>query len=168
MTLALAELHTVFEITHGNALDMNKMTPTTANDPDAVAFVGRSGEKNGIVGFVRALPGVIPFTQGLLSVALGGIALSTFVQPRPFYTAQNVDVLRPRDDMSLDVKLYYCQCVEANRFRYSTFGRDANRTLRTLLVPARESVPPWAEGSTKRAIATLERDLAAVSYGAVR
>jgi len=32
---------------------------------------------------------------------------------------------------------------EANRFRYSTYGREANRTLRTLLVPKRKSVPSW-------------------------
>jgi len=36
-------------------------------------------------------------------------------------------------------KLYYCLAIKANKFRYGAFGREANRTLKTLLVP--EKVP---------------------------
>ncbi len=114
--------------------------------PDAVAFIGRSGEENGIVAFVKELDDVAPYDAALITVALGGAALSSFVQPRRFYTAQNVDVLKPRSGMSLDQKLYYCACIEANCFRYSTFGREANRTLKKLLVPKLEEVPAWADG----------------------
>jgi hypothetical protein len=61
--------------------------------------------------------------------------------------------------MSLDVKLYYCLCIEANRFRYSTYGREANRALKYLPVPSRESLPSWVEGATKKAIEDLSNDL---------
>jgi hypothetical protein len=61
--------------------------------------------------------------------------------------------------MSLDIKLYYCLCIEANRFRYSTFGREANRTLRTLLVPDLASVPAWVHGTAAAAVSALCRDL---------
>lgn len=138
----LVELQLLFNIEHGNKFDLNKMQQCPPND-DAVAFVGRSGEENGIVAFVQRLAGCDPYDRGLITVALGGAALSSFVQPRPFYTGQNIDVLRPLVEMPFDVKLYYCLCIEANRFRYSTYGREANRTLKTLPVPKLKAVPAW-------------------------
>ena len=55
-------------------------------------------------------------------------------------------------DKALDVKLYYCLCIEANRFRYSTYGREANRTLHTIQVPALNHVPSWVNGVSKIAV----------------
>jgi len=94
-TDALIELSKLFLIEHGNKLDMNKMTPCSPGAKGAVAFVGRSGERNGIVGYVERFARITPYERGLITVALGGAALSSFVQPRCFYTGQNVDVLRP-------------------------------------------------------------------------
>ena len=86
-------LNRVFTISHGNKFDLNKMGKC-ATGPDAVAFVGRSAESNGLTSFVDTVIGVEPFSQGLITVALGGSALSSFVQPRPFYTGQNIAVLK--------------------------------------------------------------------------
>ncbi|MBU0459349.1 MAG: restriction endonuclease subunit S [Nanoarchaeota archaeon] len=38
-------------------------------------------------------------------------------------------------------KLFYCKCIEMNRFKYSAFGREANRTLKYLKVP--KEIPNW-------------------------
>ena len=111
---------------------------------------------------MKELPTHKPYAEGLITVALGGSTLSSFVQSNPFYTAQNIDVLTPLAAMSLDVKLYYCLCIEANRFRYSTFGREANRTLKYLRVPAPEHTPTWVKGATKKAVAVLCDDLLAL------
>jgi len=154
----LAELQSLFEITHGNKFDMNKMTPCDLID-DAIVFIGRSGKEGGIVEFVKKHEDVVPFESGLITVALGGSALSSFVQARPFYTAQNIDVLRPKQQMSLEVKMYYCLCIEANRFRYSTFGREANRTLKHLLVPDLNCVPSWVDGIVAKTVKGLVLDL---------
>lgn len=150
-------LNKVFKVGHGNKFDLNKMSKCAPND-EAVAFIGRTGERNGFVAFVDRLE-TKPYEAGLITVALGGSALSSFVQPRPFYTAQNIDVLTPRSPMSLDVKLYYCLCIEANRFRYSTYGREANRTLKYLPVPAPDYVADWVDGATERAIEGLRGNL---------
>jgi hypothetical protein len=158
---SLQELNGVFEVTHGNKLDLNKMESCNPSS-DAVAFIGRSGSNNGIVAFVKPIAGVAPFSAGLITVALGGAALSSFVQARRFYTAQNIDVLRPRTAMTLDEKLFYCLCIEANRFRYSTFGREANRTLKNLMVPNPASIPSWVQGTAQHAVQELSGDLAAV------
>lgn len=154
---ALGPLSAVFAVKHGSKLDFNKMK--LCKPSEGVAFVGRSGEGCGVVGFVRPLDTLEAFPAGLITVALGGAALSSFVQPRPFYTAQNIDVLRPLSEMSLDEKLYYCLCIQANRFRYSTYGREANRTLRGLLVPSRGAIPKWVHGSAERAAESLIVDL---------
>ncbi|MDP9988647.1 hypothetical protein J2S98_003835 [Arthrobacter oryzae] len=104
--------------------------------------MGRSGSRQGISGQVAPVPGVTPYESGLLTVALGGASrLATFVQHAPFYTAQNVAVLRPRAEMSLEQKLYWATCIRANRFRYEGFGREANRTLATLELP--DETPAW-------------------------
>jgi len=157
----LVELQRLFVVAHGNKLDLNKMEQVGPID-DAIVFIGRSGENNGIVAFVTRLDEEEPHEGGLITVALGGSALSSFVQPRSFYTAQNIDVLKARTPMSLEVKLYYCLCIEANRFRYSTYGREANRTLKSLLVPTLEMVPPWVNGARQRAIDELCGDLSAM------
>jgi hypothetical protein len=130
----------LFVVEYGNKLDMNKQTP----DPNGVYFVGRSGRGQGVAGRVRETPGVKKFPAGSLTVALGGDVLATFVQQEPFYTAQNVAVLVPRDEkMSLNRRLFYAMAIRANKYRYYAFGREANRTLRT--VPLPEQVPPWVD-----------------------
>ena len=157
----LVPIHQVFDIQHGNKLDKNKMHEIAFRSK-AIAFVGRSGENNGVVGYVAPVRDKEPYAAGMITVALGGAALSSFVQPHRFYTAQNIDVLDPLTEMTLDEKLYYCLCIEANRFKYSTFGREANRTLRDILVPHPDTLPSWTDGATVRAVGDLNRDLLTV------
>ena len=121
----------MFYISYGNKFDMNKM-----NHGGDIAFVGRRGMDQGVSGFVERLPDVDPYPPLLLTVALGGAVLASFVQQHPFYTAQNVAVLAPYDeDMPLRERLYYASCIKHNAFRYLAFGREANRTLSALLFP---------------------------------
>jgi len=140
-------LSSLFEVSYGNKLDMNKMIK--ADRSNGIAFVGRRGGlsgHSGVAGHVEPVPGLAPYPAGVLTVALGGSRLlSTYVQQRPFYTAQNVAVLRPRDPgMSLLHRLYYAMCIRGNAFRYTAFGREANRTLATIELP--DDVPDWVNG----------------------
>jgi len=135
------QIEDIFEVTYGTKLDMNKMS---ASGGASIAFVSRSSKNNGVVGYVDEIDGVVPLSPGLITVTLGGTyVLSSFLQDRPFYTAQNVAVLTPRNKLTKAQKLYYCMCISANRFRYSAFGREANRTLRTILVPSVGDIPSW-------------------------
>lgn len=45
--------------------------------------------------------------------------------------------------MTITEKLYLCLCIRHNRFRYSAFGREADRTLGTLPVPCPDEFPSW-------------------------
>lgn len=129
----------LFQISYGNKMDYGKMTPKD----DGIAFVVRSSQNNGVKGYVEEISGLKPFEGGLITVALGGAILSSFLQPKPFYTAQNVAVLRPLVEMTTNQKIYYCQCIATNRYRYSAFGREANNTLKDLQIPDLDELPEW-------------------------
>jgi len=131
----MKKLNELFEVTYGSKLDFNKMEALPKSQ-GGVNFVGRSSQNHGVSGTVTPLVGPDPFESGLITVALGGSKLlCSFVQEHPFYTAQNVAVLRPKTEMTFAEKLWVCLCIRHNRFRYSAFGREANRTLRELLIP---------------------------------
>lgn len=132
--MKLVPLNSIFDVEYGNQFDFRKMIPAEAA---GVNFISRSSKKYGIVGRVQFNPQVNPYEAGLITVTLGGTYLLTsFIQPSSFYTAQNIKVLRPKTRLSFNEKLYYCICIQKNRYRYSSHGREANVTLDTLLVPA--------------------------------
>lgn len=138
-------LNSLFDVEYGNKLDLNKMTLASSHK-DGINFVGRASLHHGVSGRVVVFPGAKIYPAGSITVALGGSKLlASFVQLEPFYTAQNVAVLTARDAMTLAEKVFVCLCIRHNRFRYSAFGREANRTLRTLPIPAREDFPAWVD-----------------------
>lgn len=128
----LVPISEIFDIEYGNQLDLNKLEQVC----DGVAFVSRSSQSNGYKCDVSEISETTPYDSGLITVTMGGTyLLSAFVQPRPFYTAQNIKVLTPKIEMSLEVRLAYCAAISANRFRYVSHGREANSTFDRLLVP---------------------------------
>jgi restriction endonuclease S subunit len=134
-TVSVSQL---FDVSYGTKFDLKRMQITSADDPDAIGFVSRSRQNLGVVAYVKPYKRTMPLAAGLITVALGGsYLLSAFVQEKPFYTAQNVAVLSPKKEMTENEKLFYCVCLGKNRFKYSAFGREANRTLSTLQVPAK-------------------------------
>lgn len=136
-------LSCLFEVGYGTKLDLNKMTKLPDVTETSIAFVGRSSKNNGVSCEVTLLADVAPLSPGLITVALGGALLSAFVQLRPFYTAQNVAVLKPRYPMNHSQMVYYCIAINRNKFRYSAFGREANRTLKDVEIPILEEMPDW-------------------------
>lgn len=128
----LIPLNTIFEIEYGNQFDLNKMDFEEAD----INFVSRSSQNLGVVAKVAKHLDTEPYPLGLITVTLGGTyLLSSFVQQAPFYTAQNIKVLTPKRKMDFKEKLFYCIAIRANRFRYTSHGREANVTLDNLLVP---------------------------------
>lgn len=132
-------LDSIFNITYGNQLDL--VNCRKCEKPDGYNFVNRSSVNAGVSARILAPKGKFPFPAGSLTSAMGGSVLSTFVQQEPFFTGQNVKVLVPKVDMSLAQKLFYCTCIEMNRYRFSTFGREANATFDSLLVPEIKDIP---------------------------
>jgi hypothetical protein len=131
--MKLVPLNTIFHVEYGNQFDFSKMT--LSDDDEGINFVARSSKNFGIVGRVDKKI-IEPYEAGLITVCLGGSILESFIQPAKFYTAQNIKVLKPLGELSFNEKLFYCICIKENRFRYSTFGREANVSLNSLLVPS--------------------------------
>jgi hypothetical protein len=135
--MKLVALKNIFDIRYGNQFDLNKLE---SNEDSDINFVSRTSQNLGVVCKVSKHNGVEPFSSGLITVTLGGTyLLSSFVQQEKFYTAQNIKILTPKIELSFNEKVYYCLVIQMNRFRYSSHGREANKTLDDLLVP--EEVP---------------------------
>jgi Type I restriction modification DNA specificity domain len=127
----LVPLKSLFDIRYGNKFDLYKLE----EEKGYIHFVTRSEKNNGVSAKVVNYCGIKPFEPGLITVALGGSVLASFVQQNHFYTAQNVKVLFPKREMNLPEKLYYCMIIKANHYRYAAMGREANKTLQDILVP---------------------------------
>jgi hypothetical protein len=139
----MVALNTIFRIGYGSQLDLNKCQ--LCQRPQGYNFVNRSAANCGVSARILAPENVEPHKAGLITSAMGGSVLATFVQQEDFFTGQNVKVLEPLEPMTLNEKLFFCACIEANRFRFSAFGREANASFDTMMVPARHEVPDYIQ-----------------------
>lgn len=145
-------LDRLFDLRYGHSLELNALERVQA--PDGVNFVSRAMGNNGVTARVKV--DVTPAGAGELSVALGGNGvLSTFVQPEPFVCGRDVMILTAKDPAMTSVeKLWWSRCIWENRYRFS-YGRQANRTLGSLEVPA--TVPEWVSTAQMPTHAGLAR-----------
>lgn len=134
----LVALSSIFSVRYGVNMELNALR----QDPNGINFVSRSARNNGVSAKVARVEGVGPLPAGSLTVAGGGSVLETFVQPEPFYSGRDLYYLVPLEDMSLQEKLYYCMVIRSNRYRFN-YGRQANRTLKEIQIPARSEIPIW-------------------------
>lgn len=126
----------LFDIKYGVNLEL--INCELYDGEDAVNFVARTSQNNGVVAKVRRIEGVEPQEAGTLTVAAGGSVLSTFVQPMPYYSGRDLYVLTPKKNMSFNEKIFYAMCIKNNAYRYN-YGRQANKTLRNIEIP--DTVP---------------------------
>lgn len=58
--------------------------------------------------------------------------MESFVQDSPFYSGRDLYWLRPKVELTLEEKLYYCSCIRRNRHKYS-YGRQAEEFTGTVI-----------------------------------
>ncbi len=136
--MKLVKVSDLFEIRYGTSLELNALNEIAGG----VAFVSRTTKNNGVSARVARLSEVSPMPAGTLTVALGGTPMTTFLQDEPYYTGRDVAVLASLEPMAREELLYYASCLAANRYRFS-YGRQANRTVGEIMIPAREAIPEW-------------------------
>lgn len=119
----------LFTIESGTKLDKVKMS----NNLPSINFIGRANINNGVTGFVDEIDGLKPYSAGLMTVSLGGEYLgSCFIQDKPFYTSQNVNVLIPKKEMSYYCKKYIATMIfKEGRLHYKAFIDELNRHMKT-------------------------------------
>lgn len=119
-------------LTNGNKFDKNKMS----HDNPSINFVSRTGFNNGISDFVDKIDGVELYPAGAITLALGGSVGSTFVQPKPFYTGQNVGVIEFENKSD---KMKQFVAVVLNKVcstQFSAFKNEINKHFkRDLSIP---------------------------------
>ena len=136
----MIRLDEIFTIEYGNSFELNKLE----SNPCGIHFVSRTEKNNGVSAKVNKIESVTPFKKGVITVSLGGSVLEAFVQPDRFYTGYHIYCLTPKQKMGLVEKLFYCHCIRKNKYRYN-YGRQANRTLKDILVPRLEAIPKWVK-----------------------
>lgn len=120
-------LYDIFQIDMGNKFDRGKMPVG-----DEVNFVGRTGVNNGINAVCGFVENVEPYPPGLITLALGGTIGACFVQPRKFYTSQNVIVLKPKQKLSFAMKEFVSTIIwRVSNIYYSAFSNELNRHIKT-------------------------------------
>lgn len=145
--MKLVKVSELFEVKYGVNLELNKLV----EDPKGINFVSRSAVNNGVSAKVARIKGIKPIDAGMLTVAGGGSVLETFYQPEPFYSGRDLYYLKALTPMTVEQKLFYCMCIRANKYRYS-YGRQANRTLRDIEIPALSEIPKWVKTTRPKII----------------
>lgn len=133
----------IFEVKYGINMELNACIIADDDDEDAINFVARTEENNGISAKVKLVEGKTPQPAGTITCAGGGSVLSTFLQPEPFYSGRDLYLLIPKAEMSDYTKLFCITVLKANKYRYS-YGRQANITLPhlELMLPVDEDGNP--------------------------
>jgi len=107
-----------------------------------INFVSSKGINNGVSAKIQETDKHKKYSKYAITVALKGSVLSSFVQPKEFYIAHQTAVLYPKLKLTENELIYYCLSIRANKYRFN-YGRQADRTLKDLLLPSKNEIPEW-------------------------
>ena len=138
----MPKIEELFNLEYGHSLELNRLERSSGND--AINFVGRAARNNGVTARVIPIASLTPAPAGTITVALNGQggAGVAFLQPFPYYCGFHVMILTPKSEMTEAEMLWLVMFITANRFRFG-FGRQANRTLKDLILPESTDMPTW-------------------------
>lgn len=138
-------LESLFDVTYPKTLVFGHYKSETGPVP----FVTSTSRNNGVAGYVAPIKSAKLFKEGAITVPLKGSVMVAHLQPNPFYCAHQIAVLYPKQLMTEQQLLFYVACLRANKYRFN-YGRQADRTLRTLEVPAMREAPRWVRSAGPR------------------
>ena len=134
----MKKIKELFDIKYGNNLslqscDINK---------NGIPFISRGSNNNGVINRVEYIYSTKLNKKNTITVSVSGSVLEAFLQKEEYYTGYHILILEPKIELNDLEMLYYCMCIRANKYRYN-YGRQANRTLRDLLVPDISEIPKY-------------------------
>jgi hypothetical protein len=144
----------IFEVRYGVNLELNALIQT----PTGINFVSRTAFNNGVSAKVEPITHIAPIPAGTISVAGGGSVMESFLQLAPYYSGRDLYYLTAKMELTDAEKLYYCACLRANKYRFN-YGRQANRTLRDILIPSPTEIPSWVNSMMQNVIRDMTRVL---------
>ncbi|MBD1210041.1 MAG: restriction endonuclease subunit S [Ignavibacteria bacterium] len=152
--MKLVAVSDLFDVFYGVNLELNKLT----EDPNGIPFVSRTSKNNGVSSYVKPVKGKKMNPGGTISVAGGGSVMESFLQKQPYYSGRDLYYLVPKVKMTDNVLLYYCVCLRENKYRFN-YGRQANRTLKELLIPDITEIPSFVKKNDLSKFNGLEKPL---------
>jgi hypothetical protein len=132
--MELVPIHKLFTVKYGVNLELVHLEQCTKDDENAINFVSRTENNNGVSAFVLKSEELIPNPKHTISVAGGGSVLSSFYQEEEYYSGRDIYYLKPINNLSKIEMLFYAFCLTKNKYKYN-YGRQANKTLKDILVP---------------------------------
>ncbi len=111
-------------------------------NPNGINFVSSRGENNGVVAKVQRSLEFKEYPPNVITVPLKGTVLMAYLQVEPCYVAHQIAVLSAKKALTENQLLYYCLCIRQNQYRYN-YGRQADNTLRRLMIPDVSEIPEW-------------------------
>jgi len=134
----MIKLLDLFHIEYWNGFSLNALE----ENQNWINFVSRTEKNNWVSWVVSVLKNKKSFKSWLITVSLSGSPLEAFIQTKDFYTWFHVYVLTPKIHLTEREKIFYCMIMKSNKYRYS-YWRQANTTLKDLLIPSKEEIPWW-------------------------
>lgn len=138
--MSLVKVSQLFYVKYGINLELNILDECEADI--GIPFVSRTANNNGISAYVLPLENTNPNPANTISVAGGGSVMESFLQKEPYYSGRDLFYLTPKEKMTDQEMLFYCTCLRANKYKYN-YGRQANSTLKDLLIPNKSEIPEW-------------------------
>ena len=136
----MVPLSEIFDVWYGVNLEVVNSEVV----PIGIPFVSRQSVNNGIVCHVKRMDDVEPNPSHTLSIAVSGSVLSTFYHDYEYYSGRDIYIAKPKVDLTKEEMLYYCYVIEQNKYRYN-YGRGANKTFRSILVPSKDEIPRYVK-----------------------
>jgi Type I restriction modification DNA specificity domain. len=133
----MKRLNEIFDIWYGVNLELVNCQEIE----NGIPFVSRQATNNGISGYVESV-GIVPNPAHSLSIAGSGSVLATFYHDYEYYSGRDVYIAKPKQHLTKEQMLFYAYVIEQNKYRYN-YGRQANKTLKSILVPDIAELPEY-------------------------
>lgn len=140
--MRLIKLSEIFDRKMGTDLELCRLEKVDVLEESSINFVSRTSKNNGVSATVKRIEGITPSPSHSISVPCGGSVLETFYQSKPFYSGRDLYCLIPKIELSPREMMFYAYIIRQNKYKYN-YGRQANRTFMSLLVPSKEEIPSW-------------------------
>lgn len=147
----------VFRLVKGTRLK------STDRIPGNLPYVGASQFNNGITHLIANDDAIHP--GGVLTVCYNGPVGTTFYQPEPFWATDDVNVLYPKMDVSMEVLLFIAPIIEevGSKYAYVDKWKIEDMAAANLRLPVTHSGDPdWAymEQKVRRVFEKQKKKLA--------
>ncbi len=111
--------------------------------PGSIPVISLGFENNGVVGYIQKNEEHHLYPAGSITVSGWAGGMKAFVQVKDFYVRGRVKILIPKIKLTLQQKLYYCCCFNANAYRYTYGRKSSGERFSDLLIPSINELPKW-------------------------